>query len=192
MQGGLKKFLAVFGPCFQTRPQPLVLLGFRGIRPFEAPATVCLPGKPFRPSRARGTPRAGEGAGKGCARRVHSRARPVAGAFLRSDSPCAKHLRAVGARTGRALQNGFARDEGDPVAGEARGWCLAAAQERGPPGRARPPDAPAPASVALAKEDTAAIAAEAARNSLRVVMPEFLSAWFHFMCFIKSVPGSRG
>ena len=42
--------------------------------------------------------------------------------------PCAEHLRAFGARTGRARQDGFARDEGDPAAGEARGG--------GPGGRA--------------------------------------------------------
>ena len=39
----------------------------------------------------------------------------MASAFLRGALPCAKLLRAVGARTGRVRQNGFARDEGETL-----------------------------------------------------------------------------
>ena len=59
-----------------------------------------------------------------------SRAGSMASAFLRGALPCAKRCGAVGARTGRALQNGFAqrqwRDIGVPSAG---GAALVAARE---------------------------------------------------------------
>ena len=49
-------------------------------------------------------------------------------AFLRSALPCAKHLRAVGARTGRALQNCCAHTKGEanevPVVAEPKACAL--------------------------------------------------------------------
>ena len=55
-----------------------------------------------------------------------SRSAPVAGASLRSALPCAKRLRAVGARTGRARQNGLR-------AGRWQGECFSIGVE--PSGR---------------------------------------------------------
>jgi len=104
----------------QNPSNPLVLLGFRGIHPFEAPVAAFCRGNHFA-RRARLARRWRGGVGKGCARRGAFASRIRGQRVFGSALPCAKRLRAVGARTGRARRNGFARDEGDPMACHWRG-----------------------------------------------------------------------
>ena len=102
----MKKVFGGFRPRFGDRATTPCFIGFSGNSPpsRRLGRLVCT-GNHFA-SRALGPPLAGrERVARGAGL---SRTESVACAFLRGDSPCAELLRAVGARTGRARQNGFA------------------------------------------------------------------------------------